>query len=143
MTAIITASIWLLFVPDVAAGQLPCLQFRLTAAGQLPCLAVAPWVVAAGQLPILLLCSPGLWPMASYLLATVPFVATVRPFAFRSSVQLTPSSAHQAYLGRGGGGVGGVLGCSDKGVGSGTHLFVIGNYYPLWLTGAVGHRPLR
>ena len=51
MTAIVTASIWLLFVPDVAAGPLPCLPFRLTAAGQLPCLAVAPWVVAAGQLP--------------------------------------------------------------------------------------------
>ena len=29
----------------------------------------------------------------------------------------------------------------DKGVGSGMHPFVIGNWYPLWLTGAVGHRP--
>ena len=127
MAVIITASMWLLFVPDVAAGQLPCLvvahwvvaasQFPpplvapwVVAAGQLPCFAAAPrvaaagqlphpvvlwiaaagqlshpvalWVAAAGQLPSSLLRYPGLWPLANYLLATVPFVATIRPFTF-------------------------------------------------------------
>ena len=82
-----------------AAGQVPCFAVapRVAAAGQLPhpvalwvvatgqlSHSVELWVAAAGQLPIPLLCSPGLWPLASYLLATV------RPFAFWSSVQLTP-----------------------------------------------------
>ena len=61
-------------------------QFSLTAAGQLPCLAVALWVVAAGQLPSCTLLGCGrwpasslpilLWPLASFLIVTVPFVAT-------------------------------------------------------------------
>lgn len=128
-------------MPDVV----PCLAVapRVATAGQLPH-PVALWVAAAGQLPIpllrspelwplasfpvLLLYSPGLWPLASFLFVTVPFVATVPPFAFWSGVQLTPSSAHQACLGRGGWGlIGGVLGHPDKGVGSGTRPFVLGN----------------
>ena len=77
--------------------------------------------MANGQLPVALS-----WVVAgaSNLLATVPFVATVCPFAFRSSIQLI-LSAHQACLGREG--LGGVLGRPDKGVESGTHTFVIGN----------------
>ena len=60
-------------------------QFSLTAAGQLPCLAVALWVVAAGRLPSRTLLGCGhwpasplpvlLWPLASFLIVTVPFAA--------------------------------------------------------------------
>ena len=176
MTALITANMVLLFVQDVAAGQLPCLQSRLTAAGQLsclqsrltaagqlPCLAVAPWVVAADQLPhpnvalswvkaagqlphpnvahswlrplasfpIPMLHSPGLRPLASLpipllhcglrplasspshcctilgcgrwpasSLPLFPLWPLSPPFAFWSGVQLNPSSARQACLGR-------------------------------------------
>ena len=67
----------------VAAGQLPHHLVTLSwveAAGQLSH-PIALWVAAAGQLPIPLLRYPGLRPLANYLLATVPFVATVRPFA--------------------------------------------------------------
>ena len=80
-----------------AAGQLPCFAIapQVATAGQLPrpvalwvvaagqlSHSVELWVAAAGQLPIPLLCYPGLCPLANYLLANVPFVATVRPFAF-------------------------------------------------------------
>ena len=61
------------------------LQSSLTATGQLPCLAVALWVVAAGQLPYSTLLGCGRWPtsslpvllrpLASFLAVTVFFVA--------------------------------------------------------------------